>query len=56
MQSPCYNCQDRHLGCFGKCDRYKAFQAYRQQVNAERAKMIRADADVSVTKKAYKGR
>lgn len=56
MQSPCYNCKDRRLGCFGECDRYKAFQAYRKQLNAERQKAIRAENDVSAAKKAYKGR
>lgn len=54
MQCPCFNCKDRRLGCFGECDRYKAFWVYRQQFNAERQKAIRAENDVSAAMRKVK--
>ena len=25
LNHPCKDCKDRHVGCHGKCERYKAF-------------------------------
>lgn len=33
MNAPCWNCQDRSIGCHGKCDRYKT---YKQQSDQRR--------------------
>lgn len=27
MKSPCYKCEERHIGCHGKCEKYAAFKA-----------------------------
>lgn len=38
MRAPCMNCQNRHLGCHGQCEAYKAFRAQRDAANAEKQK------------------
>lgn len=30
MQVPCLDCPDRAVGCHGKCERYKAWQEYKE--------------------------
>lgn len=36
MISPCMDCPDRVVGCHGRCERYKAFQAEREKEYARR--------------------
>lgn len=36
IKSPCYNCQNRQIGCHGKCQSYLAYQAKNNAVNAKR--------------------
>lgn len=36
--SPCKDCADRHESCWGKCEKYKAWKANLEAVNAERKK------------------
>lgn len=36
MISPCMNCPDRMVGCHGRCERYKAFRAERENEYALR--------------------
>ena len=35
-ESPCLGCENRHIGCHGKCDSYKEFRAELDRINAER--------------------
>lgn len=35
MEIPCYNCNERHVGCHGKCDRYASFFDSRRKANNE---------------------
>lgn len=42
MRAPCKDCPDRHPGCHGQCEAYKAFRAQRDAAIAEKQK----DADV----------
>lgn len=37
MQSPCYDCPDRHENCHAKCDKYHAFKAEREAINEKRS-------------------
>lgn len=38
MRAPCMDCQNRHPGCHGQCEAYKAFRAKRDAIIAERQK------------------
>ena len=38
MQVPCLDCPDRAVGCHGKCEKYKEFQAFRRSELAARSK------------------
>lgn len=31
---PCYHCNERHVGCHGKCERYASFVSKRQEINS----------------------
>jgi len=33
MEIPCYNCNERHVGCHGECDRYASYSAMRREEN-----------------------
>ena len=33
INSPCYNCPDRYVGCHGKCDKYKQFKIKLEEFN-----------------------
>ena len=33
MPCPCRNCEKRDIGCHGSCDDYKAWRAWRDDVN-----------------------
>lgn len=33
---PCYHCNERHVGCHGKCERYASFALKRQEINKEK--------------------
>lgn len=43
MTAPCKDCPDRHTACHDTCEKYKAFRAYREKLNADRAKVIDAE-------------
>lgn len=36
--SPCYKCVDRHIGCHGVCERYKAYS----DAEADKKNLIKA--------------
>lgn len=38
--SPCFGCDERHLGCHGDCEEYKAYRDSKVQEAQERAKFI----------------
>lgn len=42
--APCMGCPDRTPECHGQCERYKAFQAERQAVLAQRIEQNERDA------------
>ena len=33
---PCYQCEERQLGCHGKCERYGEFHAKRRKLSEDR--------------------
>lgn len=35
-KSPCYNCQNRKIGCHGKCQSYLEYQAKNNAINIKR--------------------
>lgn len=36
MKWPCYNCQNRRVGCHGKCKEYLEYQAKNNAINIKR--------------------
>ena len=36
IKSPCYLCEDRKVGCHGKCEAYLKFKAKRDEINRKR--------------------
>jgi hypothetical protein len=40
MNSPCYGCQQRAIGCHGQCELYKDWCEKKQQVYQERCKSL----------------
>lgn len=45
MEAPCYNCQDRVLGCHSLCKKYKEFARFRKEQNEKKSKAIRERFD-----------
>lgn len=45
IQSSCYNCKDRYVGCHSKCDRYKEFKIKKAEENESirKSKLIEGD-------------
>ena len=39
--SPCYKCPERHIGCHGECERYKAYS----DAEAEKKTFIKSKKD-----------
>ena len=44
---PCYKCNNRNIGCHGKCKRYAAYHAERQKVLRQQQNQTAADHEVS---------
>lgn len=42
MKIPCKDCQDRKLGCHGKCDKYSEYRKCQDEANAKRYKAQKA--------------
>ena len=40
VKAPCYNCEDRCIGCHSICERYAEFRAYKDMVCSEHAKAV----------------
>lgn len=38
MKCPCRGCEERAVGCHGKCERHARWLEYRKSIQAERAK------------------
>lgn len=41
LLAPCYKCEERELGCHGKCDKYKSFREEvrrRNHIDIQRSK------------------
>lgn len=36
MQVPCFGCGERAVGCHGRCERYKAWQEFKEVERAAR--------------------
>lgn len=43
---PCHHCEERYLGCQGKCEKYLAFHEWRMQMLAEKRKHNQAIGDM----------
>jgi len=56
MEIPCYNCNERHIGCHGECDRYASYSAMRKQENERifKEKEVKAASVNLVRKQARK--
>lgn len=37
-KAPCKECTERHIGCHGKCEAYKAFQEYNAKISETKRK------------------
>ena len=38
IESPCLECTERHEGCHGKCEGYKAYKAAKEQAREDERK------------------
>lgn len=36
MENNCYKCQERYVGCHGKCEKYKAYKVELEKENEKR--------------------
>lgn len=43
-KGPCYECEDRSVGCHSKCEKYKQWAEERREVNAKITKERNIDA------------
>lgn len=43
MNAPCKDCKDRHAGCHSECERYQAYAAEREAINAKKREAANAD-------------
>lgn len=50
LKAPCKDCEERYLGCHGKCNKYKAFK----ESNEERNKHLRMLKEERVEKRRKK--
>lgn len=39
-KAPCMDCNERYLGCHGKCEKYQAFRTERNRLNDQRFKKV----------------
>lgn len=48
MNAPCKDCPERHENCHKSCEKYKAFRAWIDQINQNKAKEFQAiDATIA---------
>ena len=40
VKAPCYNCEERCIGCHSICERYAEFRAYKDMIGKEHAKNV----------------
>lgn len=50
MTPPCNNCPDRHIGCHGKCKRYREYKLERDRLLAEQHKNSQVNQDIERTR------
>ena len=43
VESPCMDCPDRHVGCHGECEKYKAYDAALKEIRKARADQAELD-------------
>ena len=43
LTPPCKDCQDRQIGCHGKCDRYEKYWRQQQRKREERQIYLQGD-------------
>lgn len=51
IQSSCYNCKDRFVGCHLQCDKYKEFKIKKAEENESIRKSKLIDGDYYAVKK-----
>ena len=56
MKAPCYNCEDRQIGCHAKCERYQSFSDARKAENAKRLHESRIDGESTAQKARQRSR
>jgi len=45
LSAPCKDCEDRGVGCHGKCEKYRA---YKERMSEERRKCLKAYGDEQI--------
>ena len=49
---PCFGCNERHMGCHGKCDRYASYQAKQEEkkkiIFQEKENMLAAKENIRI--------
>ena len=50
MIAPCLECKERHLACWGICDRYKEWAAWRAEIKAKELAEKQLDSDIAAVK------
>ena len=56
IDSPCKDCPERHEGCHGKCDGYKAYKAAKQQAREDERKRKDVFKDYCIVRARKNGR
>lgn len=54
MQAPCKDCPDRHTLCHSTCEKYIAFNKYREEVRAKKREFYEKEYGILDTRR--KGR
>lgn len=50
MTPPCNKCPERHIGCHGKCKRYREYKLERDRLLAEQHKNSQVNQDIERTR------
>ena len=53
MHAPCYGCERRRVGCHADCEEYKAYNAEREAIRAQRTQDRIINGVTNQTMKRY---
>ena len=56
IDSPCKDCPERHEGCHGKCDGYKAYKVAKEQEREDERKRKDVFKDYCIVRARKNGR